>query len=73
MRKIIRSLFDSSRREEAADEMARRQAEEHAIAMQAAELRVHTAQFQAQATARLSERAAQTLLRRLQEDINGLG
>lgn len=73
MRKIVRMLFDSSRREEAADEMARRQAEEHAIAMQAAELRVNAAQFQAQATARLSERAAQTLLRRLQEDINGLG
>lgn len=73
MRKIIRSLFGCSRREAQADEMARRQAEEHAIAMQVAGLRVSNAQFQAQATARLSERAAQTLLRRLQEDINGLG
>lgn len=73
MRKFIRSLFGSSRREAAADEMARRQAEEHAIAMQAAGMRVSSAQFQAQATARLSERAAQTMLRRLQEDINGLG
>lgn len=73
MRKIIRSFFGSSKREAQADELARRQAEEHAIAMMAANLRVSSAQFQARATARLSERAAQTMLRRLQEDINGLG
>lgn len=73
MRKFLRSLFGCSRREVQADEMARQQAEDHAIAMQAAALRVSNAQFQAQATARLSERAAQTMLRRLQEDINGLG
>jgi len=73
MRKFLRSLFGCSQREAQADEMTRRQAEDHAIAMQAADLRVSSAQFQAQATARLSERAAQTMLRRLQEDINGLG
>ena len=73
MRKIIRSFFGSSKREAQADEMARRQAEEHVIAMQAAELRVSSAQVQAQATARVGEGAAQTLLRRLQEDINGMG
>ena len=73
MRKILRSFFGRSLREAEADEMARRQSEDHAIAMKAADLRVSSAQFQAQATARLSERAAQTMLRRLQEDINGLG
>lgn len=68
MRKFLRSLFGCSRREVQADEMARRQSEDHAIAMKAADLRVSNAQFQAQATARLSERAAAAMLARLRED-----
>ena len=68
MRKFLRSLFGCSRREVQADEMARRQSEDHAIAMKAADLRVSNAQFQAEATARLSERAAAAMLARLRED-----
>ena len=68
MRKFLRSLFGGSHREAQADEMARRQAEDHAIAMKAADLRVSNAQFQAEATARISERAAAAMLARLRED-----
>lgn len=68
MRKILRSFFGQSLREAEADEMARRQSEDHAIAMQAADLRVSNAQFQAEATARISERAAAAMLARLRED-----
>lgn len=68
MRKILRSFFGQSLREAKADEMARRQSEDHAIAMKAADLRVSNAQFQAEATARISERAAAAMLARLRED-----
>lgn len=68
MRKILRSFFGQSLREAEADEMARRQSEDHAIAMKAADLRVSNAQFQAEATARISERAAAAMLARLRED-----
>lgn len=71
MMRFLRSLTGCSRREALADEMNAMQTEDHAIAMRAAGLRVSNAQFQAQATARLSERAAQTILRLLKEDIDG--
>lgn len=64
MRRFIRSLLGCSAREAQADEMARRQTEDHEIAMQAVDLRVRAARDAAEA----SERAAHALLRRLSED-----
>lgn len=66
MTRILRALFGCSRRERTADAASRRQAEDHAIAMQAMALRVEAAE----AAAKESERAAQALLRRLQEGWN---
>ena len=71
MKRWFRSVFGCSNREIAADEMVRRQAEDHAIAMQAAQVRLNAAKFEAGVASRTSERAAQALLRGLQEDING--
>lgn len=64
MMRFIRSLLGCSKREAQADAMARRQTEDHDIAMRAVDLRVRAAQEAAQA----SERAAHALLRRLSED-----
>ena len=64
MMRFFRSLFGRSHREAQADETARRQMEDHQIAMQAVSLRVDAAKNAAQA----SERAAHALLRRLSED-----
>lgn len=64
MMRFIRSLLGCSQRETQADEIARRQMEDHQIAMQAVSLRVDAAKNAAQA----SERAAHALLRRLSED-----
>lgn len=64
MMRFIRSLLGCSRREAQADEAARRQMEDHEIAMQAVRLRVDAAHDAAKA----SERAAHALLRRLSED-----
>lgn len=71
MRRFLRSLTGCSRREVLADEMNAMQAEDHAIAMQAAQVRLNAAKFEAGVASRTSERAAQALLRGLQEDING--
>lgn len=65
MRRFIRSLLGCSLREARADEVARRQTETHAIAMQVMDLRVEAAQ----AAAEESERAAQAMLRHLKEDM----
>lgn len=67
MRHLFRTLRGCTKREIAADALAQVQAEEHAVAMDAAKQQVEAAEAAA-AVAERNERAAQKLLRRLAED-----
>lgn len=64
MKRFLRSLLGCGARETKADELARRQTEDHEIAMHVMNLRVEAAQQ----AAKSSERAARAMLRRLSED-----
>lgn len=64
MKRFLRSLLGCGARETKADELARRQTEDHEIAMQIMNLRVDAAKRAATA----SEHAARAMLRRLSED-----